>query len=137
MLSAAVCPWRSATTQCSTRIRWPVCGSGQRAMSPAAKTPGALVSRYSLTEMPRSIVRPACSASPIAGRTPIPTTMKSASRVDPPLSMAVEPGNRLAKVELHPVLFVQPLDEPSHFGAHHLFERHVLGRDDVNVDASC
>ena len=40
MLRAAAWPWRSATTQCSTRMRSPVCGSGQRAMSPAAKMPG-------------------------------------------------------------------------------------------------
>jgi hypothetical protein len=32
---AAFCRWRSATTQCSTRIRSPVSRSGQRAMSPA------------------------------------------------------------------------------------------------------
>jgi len=31
--------------QCSTRMISPLCGSGQRAMSPAAKIPGALVSR--------------------------------------------------------------------------------------------
>ena len=36
MLSAAVWPWRSATTQCSTRICAPEYLSGQRAMSPAA-----------------------------------------------------------------------------------------------------
>ena len=30
-------------------MRLPVCGSGQRAMSPAAKMPAALVSRYSST----------------------------------------------------------------------------------------
>ena len=38
MLRAAVWPWRSATTKCSTRIASPLCGSGQRAMSPAANT---------------------------------------------------------------------------------------------------
>ena len=58
--------------------RSPLCGSGQRAMSPAAKMPGALVSRYSSTSTPRSIARPACSASASRGRTPMPTTTRSA-----------------------------------------------------------
>src|SRR6266478_9888660 len=47
MFRAAVWPCRCASTQCSTRMRSPVCGSGQRAMSPAAKIPGTLVSRNS------------------------------------------------------------------------------------------
>ena len=70
MFSAAAWPWRSATTQCSTRMACPLCGSGQRAMSPAAKTPGALVSRKASTTTPRSSVRPAFSASSTRGRTP-------------------------------------------------------------------
>ena len=40
MFAAATWPWRSATTQCSTRRLSPVWGSGQRAMSPAAKMSG-------------------------------------------------------------------------------------------------
>src|SRR5438093_484651 len=87
MLSAAVWPWRCATTQCSTRIAAALCGSGQRAMSPAAKIPGALVSRYSLTVTPRSIARPAFSASASRGRTPTPTTTKSAPIVPPLFSV--------------------------------------------------
>jgi len=54
-----------------------VCGSGQRAASPAAKTPVALVSNYSTTAIPRSIFKPACFAKAVAGRTRTPTTMKS------------------------------------------------------------
>jgi hypothetical protein len=76
-VAAAVCPWRSATTQCSTRIFSPVCWFGHWAMSPAAKMPVTLVSRYSFTSMPRSEASPACSASEVTGRTPIPTTTTS------------------------------------------------------------
>ena len=47
--------------------RSPLCGSGQRAMSPAAKMPGALVSRNSLTTIAVSIVSPAASASAARG----------------------------------------------------------------------
>lgn len=36
MLHAATWPWRSAIAQCSTRMLPPECGSGQRAISPAA-----------------------------------------------------------------------------------------------------
>ena len=46
---------------------------------------GALVSRNWSTSTPRSMVRPACSASAVAGRTPIPTTTRSAS-IRSPLS---------------------------------------------------
>ena len=94
MFRAAVWPWRSATTQCSTRMRSPVCGSGQRAMSPAAKMPGALVCRCSSTTTPRSIARPAASASETFGRTPTPATARSASSVEPSLSVAVRPSSR-------------------------------------------
>src|ERR1700730_6843271 len=45
--------------------------------------PGRLVSRYSLTMTPRSTANPACSASPVRGRTPMPTTTKSASSRSP------------------------------------------------------
>src|SRR6185295_7130247 len=87
MFSAAVCPCRCATTQCSTRIALPLCGSGQRAMSPAAKIPGALVSRNSVTVTPRSIARPAFSARLSRGRTPTPATTRSAAMVPPLLSV--------------------------------------------------
>jgi hypothetical protein len=54
---------RWATTQCSTPLCSPVCGSGQQAASPAAKTPAALVSRYSLTSTPDR--RPARLVPPV------------------------------------------------------------------------
>ena len=81
MLRAATCPWRSATTECSMRTSPPEWESGQRAMSPAAKIPGTLDLRYSSTTTPRSTFSLACSASSSAGRTPTPSTMKSASSV--------------------------------------------------------
>src|ERR1700730_18243147 len=59
ILRATTCPWRSATTQCSTRRRRSEYASGHRATSPAVKTSLALVSRNSLTARPLSSVRPA------------------------------------------------------------------------------
>ena len=53
------------------------------------KMPRALVSRNSSTVMPRSTARPERSASATDGRTPTPTTTKSASSVPPPLSVTV------------------------------------------------
>ena len=58
IFAAATWPWRSATTQCSTRMLSPVWGSGQRAMSPAAKMSGSLVCKRELTRTPRSRVKP-------------------------------------------------------------------------------
>ena len=82
--------------------RSPVCGSGHRATSPAAKIPGALVSRNSLTAMPRSTARPAVSASAVrrpdadahddeVGVERAPAAQGHASSVDR--------GHRLAQVE--------------------------------------
>ena len=58
MLSAAACPCRSATTPCSTRMLPPLYGPGHSAMSPAAKIPGALVSRKAPTATLGSTVNP-------------------------------------------------------------------------------
>ena len=44
-------------------MRSPLRGSGQRAMSPAAQMPGALVSQIVVDDTPRSTASPACSAS--------------------------------------------------------------------------
>src|SRR5919204_5664343 len=44
---------------------------------------GPLVSRYSFTTTPRSMVRPACSAKATDGFTPTPATTKSACTVEP------------------------------------------------------
>ncbi len=54
--------------------------------------PETLVSRYSFTLTPRSILRPACSANISRGRTPTPTTTRSASSVPPLLSVAFLPS---------------------------------------------
>jgi hypothetical protein len=87
---------------------WPVCGSGQRAMSPAAKIPGALVWRFASTTIPRSIARPAFCARFRFG----------------------------AEMEDDAVLFVHLADELSDLRAHHALERDRLRRDDVNFDAA-
>ena len=70
----------------------PLCRSGQRAMSPAAKMSGALVARKASTARPRSILRPAFSASSRRGRTPTPMTTRSASSVPPLFSVAFLPS---------------------------------------------
>ena len=83
-------------------------------MSPAAKTPGALVSRYSSTTTPRSIASPASSASASRGRTPTPDDDEVGGE-----RRAVVERHRVAsmrcrlasEVETHAVLFVQRPDE--------------------------
>ena len=80
---------------------------------------------------------PACSASAVDGRTPTPTTMKSASSVAPPLSVTDLSGHRrhrLTEVKRHAVGFVQRLHESADLVAHHAFERHALGSDHVDGD---
>ena len=137
MLRAAVCPWRSATTQCSTRMRSPVSRSGQRAMSPAAKMPGTLVSRYSSTVTPRSMARPACSASPMIGRTPMPTTTRSARRVSPCLqadALLVDGSGGGAEMERHAVLLVEFADELPDVRAQDLLHGNGFRRDHMHVD---
>ena len=101
--------------------------------------PGALVSRYSFTAMPRSSARPAFSARAIAGRTPTPMTTKSASSVVPSLSVtrpAVDARDRVAEMEHHAVGFVQRLNDAPDLRAHHALERHLIRRDDINGDAA-
>ena len=139
MLRAATWPWRSATTQCSTRMRVPVCGSGQRAMSPAAKMSGALVCRNAFTATPRSIVRPACSASAMArphadahgdevGSQPLPGGERHAAGIDR--------GGGRAEVKDHAVLFVDGADHVAERRPHDAFQRPRLGRDDVHRQAA-
>ena len=123
MFRAAVCPIRSATTQCSTRIASPLCGSGQRAMSPAAQMPDTLVSRNAFTTTPRSIVSPACSANASRGRTPIPATTRSAGTsiaIAERHRVGADLSRRLAQAKDHTVLLVQRLDERAELRAHHL-----------------
>jgi len=116
ILRAAVCPWRSATTKCSARIRSPVSRSGQRAISPAAKMRGTLVLRYSSTVTPRSTATPARSANEIAGRTPMPTTTRSAWRFFTNLqrhASLVYRGRRRAEMERHSMFLMEFADEIS------------------------
>ena len=80
MLRAAVWPCRSRDDPVLDANTFTRCGSGQRAISPAAKMPGALVSRYSSTTTPRSIASPASSlATPRAARRCRATTMSAGS----------------------------------------------------------
>ena len=67
MLSAAYLPWLKATSQCSIRRRRPCTTLSYSAMSPAAKMPGALVSRYRSVSTPLSVSIPACSARWMSG----------------------------------------------------------------------
>src|SRR5215469_10577541 len=70
-------------------------GIGPTCCIPCGKDSRALVSRYSFTAIPRSILKPACSAKAVDGRTPTPRTRKSASMVCPPVSVTLFPSTCL------------------------------------------
>ena len=89
MFWAASAPCRCAITQCSIRMRSPDTASGKRATSPAAKIPGTLVSSWRLTRIPSSTAMPALLARSVTGRTPIPTTTRSAGKSSPLVSVTV------------------------------------------------
>ena len=131
------CPCRSATTQCSTRMASPVSRSGQRAMSPAAKIPGALVSRNASTTSPRSILRPAASARPSRGRTPTPGDdeigLQDASAVERH-PLALEAARRFAPVENDAMLLVERLHEAAELEPQDLLHRPLFRRDDMDFD---
>ena len=103
MFSAAACPIRSAATQCSTRMRPPLCGSGQRAISPAAKMPGTS-SPGARPPVRRSPPQAAASASAVRGSTPCRGRRRSVSSV--PRASVHTPGrdrgHPLPKVEDQP-----------------------------------
>ena len=58
------CPWLKATSQCSIRSRRPWTTLSYSAMSPAAKTPGALVSRNRSVSTPLSVSMPGLLGQP-------------------------------------------------------------------------
>src|SRR5215469_15262497 len=97
-------------------------------MSPAAKIPGTLVSRYSFTATPRSILRPARSASWIRGRTPMPTTTRSDGNVVPPLSLTFPPSIAVAvsEMEYDAVFLVNRTYEIAKFTPEHAFQGPAL-----------
>jgi hypothetical protein len=91
-------------------------------MSPAAKIPGALVSSHSFTTTPRLVLRSARSASSVHGRTPMPTTTRSAGSVAPPFELDVSPldcARGLTQMEHDSVLLVDCADEVAVFAAEH------------------
>ena len=80
---AAAAPCSTALLQCSTRMVSPNRLLGQRAMSPAATTPGAEVAQVASQTTPLSRVIPDDSCQPVSGTTPMPTTTTSASTTEP------------------------------------------------------
>jgi hypothetical protein len=60
---------------------------------------GALASRYSSTVTPWSTANPARAASAVSGRTPMPTTMKSAWRLSPFFSVTPCPQGHSVVVD--------------------------------------
>ena len=108
-------------------------------MSPAAKIPGALVSRYSLTVTPRSTARPAFSASVSRGRTPTPTTTRSAVDRAAALqrhsraSIAVAVSSRW---KITPCSSCRLRTKSPICGAQHALHRPLVGRHDVDLDAA-
>ena len=138
MLRAAVCPWRSATTQCSTRMRSPVSRSGQRAMSPAAKMPGMLLSRYSSTMTPRSIASPACSANESDGPHADPDDdevgLEAVLRSLDVDALLVYRGGRRAEVERHAMVLMELAQELSDLRSQNFLHQNRLGPDHVDFD---
>ena len=139
MLRAAICPWRSATDPVLDADRSPVCGSGQRAMSPAAKTPGALVSQIlvdddaAVDREPRLLRQrhggPHADAhDDEVGRERLAARERDAARVDR--------RRGLAEVEDDAVLLVQRAHEVAERGAEDALQRPRLGRDDVHLEVA-
>src|ERR1700719_2638449 len=102
--------------------------------------PGRLVSRYSLTMTPRSTANPACSASAVRGRTPMPDNDEIGFEPFPALqcdTVPIECGGRRAEVEDDAMLLVHPAYEVPDFGPKHSFHRPRLRRDDAHLEPAC
>ena len=137
MLRAAVWPWRSATTQCSTRIRSPV-----EQIRPAGDVAGgedagharleifvyrdAAVDRESRTFRQRR--------SPAARRTDHDEIGPKRFSILQRDTMLVDDAHGRSEMERHAVVFVQLADELPHVGAQYPFHRTGFPADDVHVD---
>ena len=137
MLRAAVWPWRSATTKCSTRIASPLCGSGQRAMSPAANTCRSagleeLVDQHSAVD----------GEAGLFGQRDRRTDADSdddevgvdAFAIVERYAMLVDRDRGPAEMERDAMLFVDRADERSELGAKHARHRDRIGTDDMDLD---
>ncbi len=139
MLRAAVCPCRSATTQCSTRMASPVRRSGQRAMSPAAKIPGALVSRNASTSKPAVDLEASrfCKAEARTHAEPgddeIGLERASAFQRH---AFAFHAARRLAQMEDDAMVLVDRLNEAAEVRPQDLFHRPFFRRDDMDLDVA-
>ena len=103
---AATCPWRSATTQCSTRSVRPY---ERRATGRHRRRQRCRRARLQvLVHCDAAVIAsPACSAIATAGLTPTPTTRKSLSSVAPPLAspsarQSASPSDRGGRSRLAP-----------------------------------
>ena len=138
MLRAATCPWRSATTQCSTRIRSP-----ERSIRPAGHVARGKDSRHACFEIlvhgDTAVQRQACLFGKSGHRTDSDTKYDEVGvqrrAVAQRRGLAVDPGDRLTEVEHDTVCFVQRLNEASDLLPHDTFERHALRRDHIHSDA--
>ena len=98
-----------------------------------------LVSRYSFTDTPLSVLIPARSARSISGLTPIPITTRSASIAWPSLSVTLRSSiatTALLQMEHHAVAFVQTAQVFAHLWSENRGHRHRLRRDDVDLELS-
>ena len=89
--------WSDAAWTDSSRILWPVLGSGKEAQSPIAYTSGSCVCNLASTRMPLSIARPAARASSELGTTPAAT--RTASGMDDGAVLQAHPDGLPAVVD--------------------------------------
>ena len=106
-------------------------------MSPAAKIPGALVSRYSFTSTPRSIVKPGLlgerQARPHADADDDEIGLEHAAALQR-RALAVDRGHGVPEMKDDAVLLMQRADEIAHLRAQHALHRPLLRRDDMDLD---
>ena len=138
MLRAAVWPWRSATTQCSTRM----CFAGMR-IGPARDVAGGKDAGDAGFEIgidgDAAIDR---KAGLLGQRQPRPHAdadhdqigLERAAALER-RALAVDRGDGVAEMEDDAVLLMQRADEVAHRGSEHALHRPLFRRDDMDLDS--
>ena len=109
-------------------------------MSPAAKIPGTLVSRYSFTTTPRSVLKAGLlgerERGPHAHSEDEKIGFDAAATAEHDLP-SIYAGNCFAQVEDRALRFVKAAKESADFRAHHTLKRLLLRGDHMNSKTSC
>jgi hypothetical protein len=137
-LSAAVCPCRSATTQCSTRIRSPEIGSGQR----ACRRPRRYRARF-FHEFIDAHAFVDCEpglfgkrkARAHANADDHQVGVEHAAALERYV-LAVDCGDTVLEMEFDAMLFVQSADEIAELRPEHALEGAFFRRDHVYLDVT-